>query len=117
MPSTWRSEPANLQGYSICGIIPPTWPWLDVYTVEKVTAAKCMETFEKLLNAAKKPWNLQKSPLYRHVKPSEKIDDMGTMLIPRLISEIEESGLPEYEFLRNAPEYPEFIERLKSKLL
>lgn len=90
--------------------------WLDVYTVKKDTA-KCMETFEKLLNAAKKPWNLQNSPLYRHVKPSEKIDDMGIMLIPRLISEIEESGLPEYEFLRNAPEYPEFIERLKVKLL
>lgn len=89
--------------------------YLDVYTVKK-DAKKCMDTLEKLLIAATKPWNYQDSPLYRHVAPAQKQEDIKNMILPRLLSEIEDPGMPEYDFLRNAPEYPEFIARLKSQL-
>lgn len=89
--------------------------YLDVYTVKK-DAKKCMDTLEKLLIAATKPWNYQDSPLYRHVAPAQKQEDIKNMILPRLLSEIEDPGIPEYDFLRNAPEYPEFIARLKSQL-
>lgn len=91
--------------------------YLDIYTAQK-DAAKCMETLEKLLVSAFKPWDCDRSPLYSHIKKknNDSGDNIGEAIVPRILKDIEDSDAHEYDFLRSAPEFPQFMSRLKGRL-
>lgn len=91
--------------------------YLDIYTAQKDTA-KCMETLEKLLVSAFKPWAFDRSPLYSHIekKNNDSANTIGEAIVPRIIKDLEDTDAHEYDFLRNAPEFPQFMSQLKGRL-
>lgn len=91
--------------------------YLDIYTARK-DAAKCMETLEKLLVSAYKPWEYDRSPLYSHLerKNNGSDDTLGEAIVPRILKDLEDTDAHEYDFLKSAPEYPQFMAQLKGRL-
>lgn len=76
----------------------------------KKNRIKCLQTLLPMLRALSKKWNLNDSPLYRHVKVKENDDSFAESFRHTLLASIEEDA--DAAFLKDAPE----IKCLKDEL-
>lgn len=67
-----------------------------------------------MLAAALIPWDMQKSPLCKHITKKTNEENLGAQqFMPSLLSELENS--PEYDFLRSVSGFQQLIEQYRSK--
>lgn len=50
---------------------------------------KCIEILNDMVLAMKKPWNISKTNLYKHIKTKENEDDLGKMMVKMAMSELQ----------------------------
>lgn len=72
-------------------------------------ADKCCPALEQMLAALDKPWNPNRSPLYRHIPTKET--NIGQRMRPGILKELKDFNDPAYDFLRDNPK----IQRLLAK--
>lgn len=99
-----EAEVFGLWGYSAY-IVP-----LEVAVTSK-NVVESLDLLEKMLAAALMPWDVKKSPLYKHIEVKENGGNLGAQMMPSLISELEKSE--EYEFLRGEEKFKRMIEKYK----
>ena len=67
---------------------------------------------KSLLAAVLKPWEMKKSPLYRHIAVKANQGNFGAQMLPGLLSELESD--PKYAFLHSNAEFRQLIERYRA---
>ena len=77
--------------------------------VSKKDENRCIELLKSMFAAMSTKWNINNSPLYRHIKTKEDNAPMGEQFLPVLIAGVENDE--ELEFLRDNPEYLKLISR------
>jgi hypothetical protein len=70
---------------------------------------RCIELLTSMFEAMSTKWNINNSPLYRHIKAKEDNVSMGEQFLHALIAGVENDE--ELEFLRGNPEYLKLISR------
>lgn len=90
---------------------------IHVADYQYATAAEdsvgCVAAMEKMLEALKKVWKTNTSPLYRHIPEKEEVLNFGELMAQRILSELEKEDSDEYAFLRKSPEGRAFLEKIK----
>lgn len=78
-------------------------------------AATAIAIYKKLLPALvdMRQWRLADSPLYRNTESKSGDNSLAEALLPRIISELENTDDPETAYLREAPGYASLIEFAK----
>lgn len=71
---------------------------------------QCVGILQKLLSTMEENWRLADSPLYRHTPAKENQEHLGYLLLPQLLSELEDPAHPEYEFLRGDTAYQRLMQ-------
>jgi transcriptional regulator with XRE-family HTH domain len=66
---------------------------------------------KSLLAAALRPWEINKSALYRHIAQREHQENFGAQMLPGLLAEIEND--PKYAFLQANAEFQQVIEQYR----
>lgn len=85
---------------------------LQSLALKKKDVQKSLELLEKMLEATRKPWVVNRSPLYHYLYPeSEASAAIAEKILPPLLAELESS--PEYDFLRPYKEFHELIEKYR----
>lgn len=84
-------------------------------TLNQKDATKCHEVLEKMLPAMLKKWDITKSPLYKHIPEKENNQNLGELMLPKIISDFENLDNHEYDFLRENIKTKKLIEKLKLK--
>lgn len=74
-----------------------------------------INTLSSMLPALLQKWDISASPLYRHLAQKEDSQNLGKMMLPKIIADLEDTSDPEYDFLRSSPKFQEFLNSLKSK--
>lgn len=85
-----------------------TVPRLQIALYEK-DVKRSLAAIKETMEAATTPWTLSESPLFYRIA-HEKVKDIWKSFIPALISELKTSV--EYDFLRDNPEFQEFLAEL-----
>ncbi len=70
---------------------------------------RCVELLKSMFAAMLNKWNINDSPLYKHIKAKEENISMGEQFLSALIAGVEKDK--ELEFLRGNPEYLKLISR------
>lgn len=71
--------------------------------VFKQDTTRCVELLKFMLTAMTSKWDINSSPLYRHIKTKEDDSSMEELFLPALIKEVKKDE--ELAFLRNNPEF------------
>ena len=66
-----------------------------------------------MLKAALEPWDMQKSPICRHIARKADSEGFASMMLKPLLSEIEHN--PDCDFLRLAPEFQRLVAEYQAK--
>ena len=66
-----------------------------------------------MLEATFTPWEMNGSPLYRHLSVKANFSSSGTQILPGLLSELEND--PKYAFLHSNPAYQQLIKKYRAK--
>ncbi|MBT9779076.1 helix-turn-helix domain-containing protein [Clostridium sp. MCC353] len=77
---------------------------------------KSLSILESILSAAEKPWDTEKTVLYRHIKnpaPEASTSTFASAMLPPLLSELESS--PKYNFLHSTPQFQHLIHSYRLK--
>lgn len=86
----------------------------ELSALEK-NADEFIDTLTVMIPAMLRKWDISDSPLYRHVAQKPDSQNLGEMLLPKIIAELEDDSEPEYDFLHSSPRFQEFLASLKSK--
>lgn len=82
--------------------------------MERREAAAGMAALEKVLAGLLQPWDVGKSPLYRHIAPKFRDQPSpGAKMLPGLLAELERD--PQYAFLRADPAFWDLLKRYQAK--
>lgn len=73
---------------------------------------KCVEILKVMLPSMKKPWDMNKSILYKHLSSDNSEKSVGNMMIQGVIRELENDE--ELSFLRENPGFLKIIDRYKN---
>lgn len=68
---------------------------------------------KSLLEAAITPWDMKKSPLYRHIAVKASQENSGKLMLPGLLAELENDS--KYAFLHPNPEFQQLIEQYRAR--
>lgn len=79
----------------------------------KEDAAESVSLIKSMLEAALTPWEMNKSPLYRHFAVKANFSSSGTQILPGLLSELENDS--KYAFLHSNPEFQRLIRQYRAK--
>ena len=77
---------------------------------------KSLSILETILSAAEKPWDTEKTVLYRHIKnpmPENGPSEFASSMLTPLLSELESS--PKYNFLQPDPKFQQLIRSYRLK--
>ena len=78
-------------------------------------AQVCLSIYKEALNIIQKKWDINQSPLYKHLELSEtQIKNYNIDLLPAIITEMETEK--ELSFLRDTPEYKSLLAEYKMRL-
>ncbi|MBC8532082.1 helix-turn-helix domain-containing protein [Gehongia tenuis] len=80
--------------------------------VAKRDGERCMAILEKMLPAMLEPWDVQRSPLYGHVRTKTAHPKFQRQMLDTLLNALERDG--ELDFLRNQAGFPELMQRFKA---
>jgi transcriptional regulator with XRE-family HTH domain len=69
---------------------------------------------KSILAAALTPWDMKESPLYRHIPVKENRENVGMLMLPGLLSELEND--PKYDFLHSNAEFQQLMGQYRAKL-
>ena len=64
-----------------------------------------INTLSSMLPALLQKWDISASPLYRHLAQKEDSQNLGKMMLPKIIADLEDTSDPEYDFLRSSPKF------------
>lgn len=82
--------------------------------LERREAAAGMAALEKVLAGLLQPWDVGKSPLYRHIAPKFRDQPSpGAKMLPGLLAELERDA--QYAFLREDPAFWDLLGRYRAK--
>ena len=70
-----------------------------------------------MIPAVLEPWELDRSPLYRHMTDKKSSENFGETILPKLLSEFLDPGNKEFGFLQRNPEFQSLMEEWKSKTI
>lgn len=79
-------------------------------------AAAGMESLEKMLPAMLKKWDPFSSALYNRMPGKENDGRMGNMFLSRMLEDLENPEVQEFDFLRKAPGFMELMKDMKEKM-
>lgn len=82
-------------------------------SVAQKNVQECIPLLKSMLAAMLIPWELQKSPLYRHIGFKEDQGNFGAQMLTSILSELENS--PDYEFLHSNEEFQQLLEQYRAK--
>lgn len=72
-----------------------------------------MALLKSLFAAALTPWEMDKTVLYRHIAAQGKRGNPGTLMLPGLLSELENDS--KYAFLRSNLEFQQLIGKYRAE--
>lgn len=78
---------------------------------------RCVEILKEMIPAVLEPWELDRSPLYRHMTDKKSSENFGETILPKLLSEFLDPGNKEFGFLQRNPEFQSLMEEWKSKTI
>lgn len=87
----------------------------QIAVVQKDTDG-CIAVLKKMLPAIQKKWNIADSPLYCHIPQKEHPENLGDLMLPKILSELEDIREHEYDFLRSCPDFNRFLSEFKAKI-
>lgn len=70
---------------------------------------------KSILAAALTPWEMGKSPLYRHMEVKANQENFGAQILPALLTELENGS--QYAFLQSNEDFQQLIKQYRSKCL
>lgn len=77
--------------------------------VFKKDTTRCVELLKSMLTAMSSKWDINSSPLYKHIKTKEDDSSMEELFLPALIKEVKNDE--ELAFLRNNPEFIKLLRK------
>lgn len=95
--------------YSACGT------YFQLAIMEK-DAEKCLAALKTMLPSLLSKWRIADTPLYRHISKNGKETNLGEMILPKILSDLENPDNQEYDFLRENPEFSTYIAEFRKKL-
>ena len=87
----------------------------EIATAQKDAAAG-MKILEKMLPAMLKKWEPYSSALYSRIPRKENGRNIGSLLMPRILEDLENPEAQDFDFLREVPGFTEFMKDMKEKL-
>lgn len=76
--------------------------------LQKKDSDACLRALRVMLDALKKPWNPSESLLYPHIKNTNDVGSFNSILSSSLLKEMQQDE--KLAFLREDPQYPEFLQ-------
>lgn len=74
-----------------------------------------IELLKSILASALKPWEMNKSILYRHMDVKTNRENFGAQMLPALLSELENGS--QYAFLQSNEDFQQLINQYKAKCI
>jgi len=83
----------------------------------KQDSGRCTEILKEMIPAVLEQWELDRSPLYRHMTDKKSTKNFGETILPKLIREFTDPKNQEFAFLQRDLEFQSLMKRWKSKVL
>lgn len=77
----------------------------------------CVEILKEMIPAVLEPWELDRSPLYRHMADKKSSENFGETILPKLLREFLDPDNEEFGFLQGNPEFQSLMKEWKSKTM
>ena len=87
----------------------------QIATAQK-DAAGGMKILGKMLPAMLKKWDPYSSVLYSRIPRKENERNMGSLFMPRILEDLENPEVQDFDFLREVPGFAELMKEMKEKL-
>lgn len=84
--------------------------------VTQKDAAEGMEVLRRMLPAMLKKWDPYSSVLYSRISRKENDRNMGRLFLQRILGELENPEVQDFDFLREAPGFTELMKEMKEQL-
>lgn len=91
------------------------YAYFQLAVIEEDTK-KSLSAMKKMLSSLLKQWEIGKSPLYVHMETRKNERNMGEMMLPGIIKELEDPENNQYDFLREEPDFQKILQVFKDKL-
>lgn len=84
-----------------------------IYLKDQATLLKTLQDMLQLLTT---PWSFGQSHLYRHL-PNKEMDPLfGKTLLRKLVEDLENSSLNDYDFVKDSPDFQRLLLEMKNRL-
>lgn len=87
----------------------------QIATAQK-DAEEGMKILKEMLPAMLEKWEPHNSVLYSRIPRKENDRNMGSLLMPRVLGDLENPEVQDFDFLREVPGFTEFMKEMKEKL-
>ncbi len=84
--------------------------YFQLYSVQK-DEANLISTLKKMIPELKKPWDISKSRLYKHIKPKESKSESNEVFLSIFLNALKNDKDNELEFLKGNKEFLEIIDK------
>lgn len=90
--------------------------WEDAAPLAQKDAEEGMKILKEMLPAMLEKWEPHNSVLYSRIPRKENDRNMGSLLMPGVLGDLENPEVQDFDFLREVPGFTEFMKEMKEKL-